>query len=62
MKQRNIILFDLPAVRENLLPLSYTRPIADFLVGITTLRKKWESFLAGEFSYSTIGYLSENTR
>lgn len=59
MKQRNIILFDLPAVRENLLPLSYTRPIADFLVGITTLRKKWESFLAGEFSYSTIGYLSE---
>lgn len=59
MKQRNIILFDLPVVRENLLPLSYTRPIADFLVGITTLRKKWESFLAGEFSYSTVGYLSE---
>lgn len=59
MKQRNIILFDLPAVRENLLPLSYNRPIADFLVGITTLRKKWESFLAGEFSYSTVGYLSE---
>ena len=59
MKQRNIILFDLPAVRENLLPLSYTRPIADFLVGITTVRKKWESFLAGEFSYSTVGYLSE---
>lgn len=59
MKQRNIILFDLPAVRENLLPLSYTRPIADFLVGITTLRKKWESFLEGEFSYSTVGYLSE---
>lgn len=59
MKQRNIILFDLPAVRENLLPLSYTRPIADFLVGITTLRKKWESFLSGEFSYSTVGYLSE---
>lgn len=59
MKQRNIILFDLPAVRENLLPLSYTRPIADFLVGITTLRKKWESFLVGEFSYSTVGYLSE---
>lgn len=59
MKQRNIILFDLPAVRENLLPLSYTRPIADFLVGITTLRKKWESFLQGEFSYSTVGYLAE---
>lgn len=59
MKQRNIILFDLPAVRENLLPLSYTRPIADFLVGITTLRKKWESFLVGEFSYSTVGYFSE---
>lgn len=59
MKQRNIILFDLPAVRENLLPLSYTRPIADFLVGITTLRSKWERFLKGTYSYSTVSYLAE---
>ncbi len=59
MKQNNIILFDVPAVRDNLLPLSYTRPVADFLVGITTLRKKWEAFIDGVFSYFTPAYLSE---
>jgi len=59
MKQNNIILFDVPSVRENLLPLSYTRPVADFLVGITTLRQKWEGLMKGTFSYSTAGYLSE---
>lgn len=53
MKQNNIILFDVPAVRDNLLPLSYTRLVADFLVGITTLRKKWEAFIDGVFSYFT---------
>ena len=50
MESVNVILFDVPAVRENLLPLSYTRPIADFLVGITTLRAKWESMITGTFS------------
>lgn len=59
MKQNNIILFDVPAVRENLLPLSYTRPVADFLVGITTLRRKWEAFMEGVFSYYTAPYLME---
>ena len=58
MKQSNIILFDIPAVRENLLPLSYTRPVADFRLGITTLRGKWERYLDGEFSYCTEKYLS----
>ena len=58
--KNNIILFDVPAVRENLLPLSYTRPVADFLVGITTLRQKWEAFVKdGRFSYLTVDYLSE---
>lgn len=58
--KNNIILFDEPAVRENLLPLSYTRPVADFLVGITTLRQKWEAFAKGaQFSYMTVDYLRE---
>lgn len=47
----NVILFDVPSVRENLLPLSYTRPVADFLLGVTTLRRKWETFLPGAYSY-----------
>ncbi|MCM1070569.1 MAG: hypothetical protein NC210_09350 [[Clostridium] fimetarium] len=58
MSQKNIILYDVPSVRENLLPLSYTRPVADFLVGITTIRAKWERFLPGEYSYLTVPYLS----
>jgi UDP-N-acetylglucosamine diphosphorylase/glucosamine-1-phosphate N-acetyltransferase len=59
MKPKNIILFDVPAVRENLLPLSYTRPVADFLLGINTLRQKWENVLKGVYSYNTVGYLAE---
>lgn len=59
MKQNNVILFDVPAVHENLLPLSYTRPIADFLLGINTLRQKWEIFLPGSYSYITVDYLAE---
>ena len=59
MTQRNVILFDIPAVHENLLPLSYTRPVADFLLGITTLRRKWETLIPGRYSYATADYLSE---
>lgn len=55
----NIILFDAPQVRENLLPLSFTRPVADFRVGITTIRQKWEKILPGSYSYLTAGYLSD---
>lgn len=55
----NIILFDAPEVRENLLPLSFTRPVADFRIGITTIREKWEKVIPGEYSYLTAGYLSE---
>lgn len=55
----NIILFDAPEVRENLLPLSFTRPVAEFRVGITTIREKWEKIIPGNYSYLTAGYLSE---
>lgn len=55
----NIILFDAPEVRENLLPMSFTRPVADFRVGITTIRQKWETVIAGDYSYLTADYLSE---
>ena len=54
----NIILFDEPQVREHLLPLSFTRPVADFRAGITTIRRKWETILPGQYSYLTAGYLS----
>ena len=56
---RNIILFDAPEVRENLLPMTFTRPVADLRVGILTIREKWERVLEGAYSYLTIDYLQE---
>lgn len=47
----NYILFDGPS-RNNLLPFTYTRPVADIRVGILTIREKWESYL--EFTTTTI--------
>ena len=37
----NIILFD--SNRENYYPLSYTRPISYFRIGILTIQEKWEN-------------------
>ena len=55
----NLILFDCHKNRENLLPLTYTRPVADIRVGILTIREKWEKLL-GQRSYSlTENYLTD---
>jgi len=40
----NVILFD-SNVRNALLPLSFTRPVADIRIGILTIREKWENLL-----------------
>lgn len=56
---RNIVLFDRPDIKTNLLPLSYTRPLCDLRVGITTIREKWETVLPGQYSTLTDPYLSE---
>ena len=55
----NIVLFDVPLTKTNLLPLSYTRPVSDLRVGIMTLAEKWESLLPGSYSNITDEYLSE---
>lgn len=47
----NVILFDTPQSHGNLLPLSYTRPVADFRVGILTIAEKWKRRLPGRYSY-----------
>jgi len=54
----NIVLFD-DQHRSNLLPLAFTRPIADFRVGITTIREKWEAALERTSSTYTESYLSK---
>lgn len=54
-----IVLFDTEESYQNLLPLSYTRPIADFRIGIVTILEKWRHFLPGDYSYFPIDYLRE---
>lgn len=54
-----IVLFDPAEAYANLLPLSYTRPLGAFRVGIVTIREKWEHFLPGSYSYYPKEYLRE---
>jgi len=53
----NLILFDCHKNRENLLPLTFTRPVADIRVGILTIREKWEKALSQKSFSLTEGYL-----
>ena len=54
----NYILFDGPA-RNALLPFTFTRPVADILIGIMTIREKWEMRLGSTTTTLTEEYLSE---
>ncbi|MBO3116043.1 GlmU family protein [Winogradskyella sp. DF17] len=53
----NYILFDGP-YRNNLLPFTFTRPVAEIRVGILTIRQKWESYLEYTTTTVTEDYLS----
>ena len=54
----NYILFDGP-VRDQLLPFTYTRPVADIRIGILTIREKWEKHLGFTTTTVTEDHLSE---
>lgn len=54
----NYILFD-GTVRKSLLPLTYTKPVADLRIGILTIREKWESYLGFTTTTLTEDYLEE---
>ncbi|MCM1319527.1 MAG: glucose-1-phosphate thymidylyltransferase [Muribaculaceae bacterium] len=58
----NIILYDSAAVHADMLPLSFTRPVSDFRVGITTISEKWQSCLPGTYSVYTAPYLRDKFR
>src|SRR5690606_8350264 len=45
--------------REDLFPLTLTRPVADIRIGILTIREKWEKWLNAPLSFRTEAYLSE---
>lgn len=54
----NSILFD-DQYSEHLLPFTFTRPVGTFLVGIWTIREKWESALGRSVSFKPYrSYLS----
>jgi len=54
----NYILFD-GIFRNNLLPFTFTRPVAEIRVGILTIREKWEKLLGEKTSTLTKTYLQE---
>ncbi len=53
----NIILFD-NETRENLLPLTFTRPVCELRMGVLRIREKWERWLNATASFITQDYLS----
>ena len=53
----NLILFD-DVFSDNLLPLTYTRPVSEIRIGIMTIKEKWEKALVKNASYATKDYLS----
>ncbi|MBB4077516.1 UDP-N-acetylglucosamine diphosphorylase/glucosamine-1-phosphate N-acetyltransferase [Lewinella aquimaris] len=54
----NIILFD-SVVRQALLPLTYTRPVADLRIGSLTIAEKWARQTDGQVSFLTQDYLEK---
>ncbi len=55
---KNVILFDSDA-REDLLPLTFTRPVANLRLGILSISEKWSKWLDAEVSYITQDYLTK---
>jgi UDP-N-acetylglucosamine diphosphorylase/glucosamine-1-phosphate N-acetyltransferase len=55
----NLILFDDPLIRLNLLPFTFTRPTGNIRVGIMTIAEKWEKWLSAKASYKTEAYLQK---
>lgn len=53
-----IDLFDPKDIRANLLPFTYTRPVADIRVGILKIAEKW-GYYGFETGFETVDYLSE---
>jgi UDP-N-acetylglucosamine diphosphorylase/glucosamine-1-phosphate N-acetyltransferase len=54
----NVILFDTHDW-ENLLPLTFTRPVPCLRIGILTIAEKWEKYFDQKVSYLTRPYLQE---
>jgi UDP-N-acetylglucosamine diphosphorylase/glucosamine-1-phosphate N-acetyltransferase len=53
----NFILFD-DSSWEQMLPLTFSKPVAEIRFGINTVKEKWENILESKCSYLTRPYLS----
>jgi UDP-N-acetylglucosamine diphosphorylase/glucosamine-1-phosphate N-acetyltransferase len=53
----NIILFDDPRTKTDLLPFTYTRPISRIRIGILEIKEKWEKRLPADYSWLSDDYL-----
>ena len=54
----NVALFDHPQIRQQLLPFTYTRPVAEIRMGILTITEKWQHYLGKQVSHITQDYLT----
>ena len=55
------LLFD-DENRVNLLPLAYTKPVAEFRIGILTIAEKWRKMMPDDIlfsGYKTVDYLQD---
>jgi UDP-N-acetylglucosamine diphosphorylase/glucosamine-1-phosphate N-acetyltransferase len=55
----NLVLFDDLEIRNNLKPLTHTRPIADVRCGIFTMRERWQFLFKQDTFTHTEAYLQE---
>lgn len=53
------LLYDDPVTRQNLFPLTFTRPIGEIRVGILKIIEKWEKYLNTPLYYLTASYLQD---
>ncbi|MCC7331974.1 MAG: GlmU family protein [Flavobacteriales bacterium] len=53
----NVIFFE--ENRSQFFPFAFTRPIAEFRIGILTIREKWEKMMSCTTSFETADYLSK---
>ena len=56
---QHVILYDTKTNFGNLLPITFTRPISNIRVGITTLREKWEKLLPGDYCVETSDFMCD---
>ncbi|MDZ4716379.1 MAG: GlmU family protein [Cytophagales bacterium] len=55
----NLVLFDDPATRIDLMPFTLTRPVGSIRVGIHTIQEKWERLTGQPVYFATEDYLAE---